>query len=155
MTQPFSGNPIRMNMKRTFGSLALAGTIALTAIPAAPALADGAASTRNIIGGAALVGGTLLIINHNKKVHQKEDEMASAQAQADENANNAQAAYAAERRAYLAQVALNGEYKHEVAVQHKMIVQLRGQVASATRAGNKAPAQPVRVATTSYGWGDL
>jgi hypothetical protein len=144
-----------MNMKRTIGSLAMAGTIALTAIPAAPALADGAASTRNIIGGAALVGGTLLIINHNKKVHQKEDEMASRQAAADESADNAQAAYAAERRAYLAQVALNGEYKHEVAVQHKMIVQLRGQVASATRAGYAAPAQPARVATTSYGWGSL
>jgi hypothetical protein len=146
-----------MNMKRTLGSLALAGAIALTAMPAAPVLADGAASTRNIIGGAALVGGTLLIINHNKKVHQKEDEMASAQAQAEESANNAQAAYAAERRAYLAQVAINGEYKHEVAIQHRMIVQLRGQVASASRSRSAyaAPAQPARVATTSYGWGSL
>jgi hypothetical protein len=144
-----------MNLKRTLGSLALAGAIALTAMPAAPAFADGAASTRNIIGGAALVGGTLLIINHNKKVHQKEDEMASAQAQADESANNAQAAYVSEHRAYLAQVAINREYKHEVAIQHRMIVQLRGQVASASRAGYVAPAQPTRVATTSYGWGNL
>ena len=145
-------------MKLTLASLALAGTIALTALPAAPALADGAASTRNIIGGAALVGGTLLIINHNKKVHQKEDEMASAQARAEESANNSQAAYQSERKAYLAQVALNREYKHEVAVQHKMIVQLRTQIASAHKAGNMAtaPARPVRVATTtSYGWGAL
>jgi hypothetical protein len=147
-----------MNMKRTLASAALAGTLALTAIPVAPALADGAASTRNIIGGAALVGGTLLIINHNKKVHQKEDEMASAQAQAEESANNAQAAYEAERRAYQAQVAINGEYKHEVAVQHSMIVQMREQLASAQRAGYVASApaqQPQRVATTSYGWGTL
>jgi hypothetical protein len=140
-----------MNMKRTLASIALAGMVGFTA---APVLADGAASTRNIIGGAALVGGTLLIINHNKKVHQKEDEMASAQAQAEENANNAQAAYQSERKAYLAQVALNGEYQHEVAVQHQMIVQMRTQLASAQKAGG-APAQPVRVATTSYGWGQL
>jgi hypothetical protein len=143
-----------MNMKRTLASIALAGMVGFTA---APALADGAASTRNIIGGAALVGGTLLIINHNKKVHQKEDEMASAQAQAEENANNAQAAYQSERKAYLAQVALNGEYQHEVAVQHQMIVQMRTQLASAQKAGyaGAAPAQPVRIATTSYGWGQL
>jgi hypothetical protein len=143
-----------MNMKRTLASIALAGMVGLTATPA---LADGAASTRNIIGGAALVGGTLLIINHNKKVHQKEDEMASAQAQAEENANNSQAAYQSERKAYLAQVALNGEYKHEVAVQHQMIVQMRNQLAAAQKAGNvaAAPAQPVRVATVSYGWGQL
>ena len=146
-----------MNMKRTLASIALAGTVALTAIPAAPALADGAASTRNIIGGAAVIGGTLLIINHNKKVHQKEDEMASAQAQAEESANNAQAAYQSERKAYLAQVALNGEYKHEVAVQHRMIVQMRSQLASAQKSGyvGSAPAAPARVATTSYGWGNL
>ena len=88
-----------MNMKRTLASIALAGTVALTAIPSAPALADGAASTRNIIGGAAVIGGTLLIINHNKQVHAKEDQMASAQAQSEESANNAQAAYESERRA--------------------------------------------------------
>jgi hypothetical protein len=155
-----------MKMKRTLASLALAGTVALTALPAAPALADGAASTRNIIGGAALAAGTLILINHNKKVHQKEDEMARAQASAEVSANNSQAAYAAERKAYLAQVALNGEYKHEVAVQHKMIVALRHQVASAnkTRAMAAAPVAPaaagqaqpaVRVATSSLGWGRL
>jgi hypothetical protein len=146
-----------MNMKRTLASLALAGTVALTAIPAAPALADGAASTRNIIGGAAVIGGTLLIINHNKQVHAKEDQMATAQAQSEENADNSQAAYQSERKAYLAQVAINGEYKHEVALQHKLIVQMRGQLASAQKSGyvSAVPAQPARVATTSYGWGTL
>ncbi len=149
-----------MMMKRTLASLALAAGLGLAVAPAT-ALADGAASTRNIIGGAAVVGGTLLIINHNKKVHQKEDEMASAQASAEENASNAQAAYAAERRAYLAQVALNNDYKREVAAQHKLIVNMRAQLASANRpqqaaaAGVAAPPAPVRVATTSYGWGSL
>ena len=154
-----------MKMKRTLASLALAGTVALAAVPATPALADGAASTRNIIGGAAIAAGTLIIINHNKKVHQKEGEMAQAQAAAEVSANNAQAAYAAERKAYLAQVAINREYKHEVAVQHTMIVALRNQVASAnkTRAMAAAPGvpaasgqtPPVRLATRSLGWGNL
>jgi len=152
-----SGYPWTMNMKRTLGSLALAGAVALTAVPAVPALADGAASTRNIIGGAAVAAGTLLIINHNKQVHAKEDQMATAQAQSEESADNAQAAYVAERKAYRSQVAINGEYKHEVAVQHRMIVQLRTQLASAQKAGYVAAAgaPPVRVATTSYGWGSL
>jgi hypothetical protein len=90
-------------------------------------------------------------------VHAKEDQMATAQAQAEESANNAQAAYASERRAYRAQVAINAEYKHEVAIQHKLIVQMRNQLASTQRPGSvaAAPAQPARVATTSYGWGDL
>jgi hypothetical protein len=149
-----------MKMKRTLASLALAGTVAIAALPA-PALADGAASTRNIIGGAAVAAGTLIVINHNKQVHAKEDQMASAQASAEANANNARAAYESERKAYQAQVALNRDYKHEVAVQHAMIVQLRRQVASANagRAVSVAPvaaqAQPVRVATTSQGWGNL
>ena len=77
-----------MDKRRILASIVLAGTVAVSSIPAAPAYADGAASTRNIIGGAALIGGTLLIINHNKKVHQKEDEMASAQAQAEQSASN-------------------------------------------------------------------
>jgi hypothetical protein len=36
-------------------------------------------------------------------------------------------------------------------------VQMRNQLASAQKSGNVAasPAQPARVATTSYGWGDL
>jgi len=148
-------------IKRTLAYLALAGSLAAVALPTAPALADGAASTRNIIGGAALAAGTLIIINHNKKVHQKEDEMASAQASAEESASNSQAAYQSERKAYLAQVALNSEYKHEVAVQHKMIVALRNQVASANKSRGMAAAPvqgqtlPARVATTSLGWGNL
>jgi len=147
-----------MNMKRALASLALAGTVAITAIPAQPAWADGAASTRNIIiGGAAAAAGTLIIINHNKQVHAKEDQMATAQAQAEESADNSQAAYASERKAYLGERAINAEYKHEVALQHKMIVRMRDQLASAQKSGDvaAAPAQPARVATTSYGWGNL
>jgi hypothetical protein len=141
---------------RVLAALGLAAVLAVWAAPAGPALADGAASTRNIIiGGAAAAAGTLIIINHNKQVHAKEDQMASAQAQAEAQANNSAAAYQAERRAYLSQVALNRDYKREVAVQHQLIVSLRRQLAAANP-GN-AVAQPVapRVATTSVGWGTL
>ena len=55
--------------KRRLACFTFAAALAASAMPAAPALADGAASTRNIIiGGAAA---TLLIINHNRKVHEK------------------------------------------------------------------------------------
>jgi hypothetical protein len=150
-----------MKPKRTPAFLALAAGLATFAMPYAPAFADGAASTRNIIiGGAAAAAGTLILINHNKQVHAKEDQMASAQASAEANADNAQAAYASERRAYKAQVAINSDYKHEVAVQHSVIVQLRRQLASAQRPRTTAvavpqQAAPAHVATTSMGWGNL
>ena len=87
----------------------------------------------------------------------REAQMAQNEAAAEQSPSNYEASYASERKAYLAQVALNNEYKHEVAVQHNMIVQLRGQVATTQKTGNvaQAPAQPARVATTSYGWGTL
>ncbi|MBV9408499.1 MAG: hypothetical protein JO164_06725 [Candidatus Eremiobacteraeota bacterium] len=58
-----------MNAK-TLTAAALAATMTFGAV--APALANGAASTRNIlIGGAAAA---LLITNYNHKVHQKREE---------------------------------------------------------------------------------
>ena len=141
-------------LKRSLASLALAASLAVAAVPAAPALADGAASTRNIIGGAAIIGGTLLIINHNKKVHQREDEMSRRQAAAEESANNYQAAYQSEKRAYAHQVAINAEYKREVALQHRMIVSMRQQAKQRTALVSPSGNVPARnVATTSYGWG--
>jgi hypothetical protein len=141
--------------KRSLASLVLAAGLATTVLPAAPALADGAASTRNIlIGGAAAAAGTLIIINHNKQVHARESAMAQQQAASDEAAQNAQAAYAAERRAYLNEVALNAEYKREVAIQHNLIVGMRAQLGQTQPSGQ----QPVRVAaarSVSYGWGAL
>jgi hypothetical protein len=155
-------------IKRSLASLVLAASIGTFAVPA-PALADGAASTRNIIGGAALVGGALLIINHNKKVHEKYAEDARNQAAAESAANNAQAAYQAEHSAYVHEAALVSEYKHETSLQHNEIVRLRHQLASArppqapqsqSYAPAAAPAaangpQAVRVASVSYGWGSL
>lgn len=161
--------------KRRLACLSLAAALATTALPAAPALADGAASTRNIIiGGAAAA---LLIINHNKKVHQKYAEYDRRQAATQAEANDAQAAYESERSAYAHEAALVSSYQHEVAVQHQEVLRLRHEIAMTNRARaqqNVAQAQPAfhplvagarttsnanpapaRIASTSttYGWG--
>jgi hypothetical protein len=168
-----------MMMKNRLACLSLAAALAATAIPAAPALADGAASTRNIIlGGAAA---TLLIINHNRKVHQKYAEYDRRQAQTQAEASNAQAAYASERQAYAHEAALVQGYQHEVAVQHHEVVMLRRQLALAQNRGHAqhvAATQPrpairplvaaarveqrpgdssrqIANSGTSYGWGAL
>jgi hypothetical protein len=155
--------------KGRLACLTLAASLAATALPAAPALADGAASTRNIIlGGAAAA---LLIINHNRKVHQKYAEYDRRQAQTQAEANNAEAAYESERSAYQHEAALVANYQHEVAVQHQEVLRLRHELAMTRSrqqnvaaqpqpvfrplvAGARATANaPVRVASTSYGWG--
>jgi hypothetical protein len=168
-----------MMMKNRLACLSLTAALAATAIPAAPALADGAASTRNIIlGGAAA---TLLIINHNRKVHQKYAEYDRRQAQTQSEASNAEAAYQSERSAYAHEAALVQGYRHEVAVQHHEVVMLRRQLAvaqsrahaqhvaatqarpafhplvAAARVERRpaAPARQIATSSTSYGWGAL
>jgi len=130
--------------------------------------ADGAASTRNIIFGAAAVGGALLIINHNKKVHQKYAEYDQRQAQLSAENANMQSAYASERSAYLHEVALVNEYKKEVAYQHQVVVsqqhqlaQLKGQMGGSRSSSFVQPTQATAVAhsahelpqVVSFGWG--
>jgi hypothetical protein len=166
--------------KRRLACLSFAAALAATALPAAPALADGAASTRNIIlGGAAAA---LLIINHNKKVHEKYAEYDRRQASTQAEANNAEAAYESERQAYAHEAALVSSYQHEVAVQHQEVLRLRHQIAMSQRARTQNVAQarpafhplvagarttnavattgsanaaPTRIASASntYGWG--
>ncbi|MBV9277584.1 MAG: hypothetical protein JOZ97_05035 [Candidatus Eremiobacteraeota bacterium] len=105
----------------------LAGMLCALSVPAIPALADGAASTRNIIlGGAAAA---LLIINHNRKVHEKYAEYDRRQAATQQAADNAWAAYQSEQSAYNHEVAINQSLQHEVAVQHSMIVAQQRQMA--------------------------
>ena len=142
--------------KRRLACLAFAAALAATALPSASALADGAASTRNILlGGAAA---TLLIINHNRKVHQKYAEYDRRQAEAQSQANNAEAAYESERSAYAHEAALVAGYKHEVAVQHQEVLALRHQIAVSRRPaqpGLIAGAQSSRSGQPSLGWGAL
>ncbi|HTD32357.1 MAG TPA: hypothetical protein VK665_01755 [Candidatus Elarobacter sp.] len=126
--------------KRRLACLSLAAALATTALPAAPALADGAASTRNIlIGGAAAA---LLIINHNKKVHEKYAEYDRRQASTQAEANNAEAAYESERQAYAHEAALVSSYQHEVAVQHQEVLRLQIAMDQRARTQNVAQARP-------------
>ena len=109
---------------------ALAAVMSLSFVSPTPARADGAASTRNIIFGAAAIGGTLLIINHNKKVHQKYAEYDRRQAETAMERNQAQAAYSSQRQAYLNEAALVSDLKHEVAYQHGAVRERDKQIVS-------------------------
>ena len=157
-------------MKRIYLALTLAASLATTLVPSAPARADGAASTRNIILGGAAIAGTLLIINHNRKVHQKYAEYDRRQAMTQSQANNAEAAYQSERSAYNHEAALVAGYRHEVAIQHQEVLRLRHQIAMSNRARANVATAPrtaaaplvagervVRLASNvpSYGWGSL
>jgi len=139
-----------MKIRQALASLALTGTIAL-AMPAAPTYADGAASTRNLIllGGAAA---TYLIIQHNRKVHQKYAEDAQRQAYLEQQNNDAWAAYQQEQRAYNEQVAVNRSLEKEVAYQHNIVEQQQRQLASLNVRPDFSTQQ---VAMVSYGWGSL
>ena len=141
--------------------------IALTAVPASTALANGAASTRNIILGVGAA--TYLIIQHNRVVHQREAAQAAQTAQAQQQANNANAAYNSEKLAYERQLVVNRDLQNEIAYQHSVITQQNKQLAAvglhttvittrqvvAARPGTKAHTTSREVANVSYGWGTL
>jgi len=149
-----------MNLKQALASVALTGTLAFI-VPAAPVYADGAASTRNIIlfGAAA----TYMIIQHNRKVHEKYAEDARRQAALQSENDNAEAAYNSEQRAYNEQVSVNNSLRKEIAYQHNVVEQQRRQLAQLNVKGGfmtqhvaqmQSPSgQPTQVALTSYGWG--
>lgn len=152
------------SFKQGLASTALLAILA-GAIPMAPALANGAASTRNIlIGGAAAA---YLIIEHNRAVHAKYAAYAQQQAATAQQRNDAQAAYAQEQRAYSQEVAVNQSLQKEVAYQHNVVAQQSRELASmnvghsfarttvAKVASPKAHAKSNEVAMTSYGWGTL
>ncbi|HKU67322.1 MAG TPA: hypothetical protein VJP85_06090 [Candidatus Baltobacteraceae bacterium] len=157
--------------KRALAGTTLAAMLALL-VPAAPALADGAASTRNIILG--IGAATYLIIQHNRKVHEKYAEYDRRQAELRSENNDAWAAYSSEKNAYSNAIAEVSDLKREVAYQHKVVQQLRHQVAmsnrsrggesfsqaayvppSRTRTANRTAARSTDVAMVSYGWGQI
>lgn len=153
-----------MNIKQALAAIALTGTLSV-AIPAAPVFADGAASTRNILIG--IGAATYLIIQHNRKVHERYAEDARRQASLEESNNDAWAAYHQEQRAYQEEVAVNQSLRREVAYQHQVVDQQRHQlaalnvhggftqpVAAAPTSGAHADGQR-QVAMVSYGWGDI
>ncbi|HLX03280.1 MAG TPA: hypothetical protein VKS80_14340 [Trinickia sp.] len=139
-----------MKLKVFLASIALAGSVA-SSVPA-PVYADGAASTRNILllGGAA----AYMIIQHNRKVHQKYAEDAQREADLEQQNNDEHAAYEQERRAYNEQVAVTRELQKEVAYQHEVVEQQRAQLSALhVQSGFSAPGS--QVAAVSYGWGNI
>jgi hypothetical protein len=161
-----------MFIKRALAGTTLAAMLALL-VPAAPALADGAASTRNILLG--IGAATYLIIQHNRKVHEKYAEYDRRQAELQSENNDAWAAYSSEKNAYNNAIAEVSDLKREVAYQHNIIVQQRSQLAMAQRNGfapqqvayrpssrtrhassrHVARANSNDVAMVSYGWGQI
>jgi hypothetical protein len=166
-----------MFIKRALAGTTLAAMLALL-VPAAPALADGAASTRNILIG--IGAATYMIIQHNRKVHEKYAEYDRRQAELKSENNDAWAAYSSEKNAYSNALAEIVDLKREVAYQHNVVVQLRHQLAM-TNSGNsrsfqqtayKPPSRTAShsarrvsakrvsanrndVAMISYGWGQI
>lgn len=149
-----------MKPTRIVAAAALAAIVAPLAV-ANPVFADGAASTRNIlIGGAAA---TLIILNHNKKVHERYAEDARNQAALAAQRDDARSAYNSEKRAYEQEAALVAELKKEVATQHNIIVQQRKQLSAvggerpgfAKAAVVTSPGAPAAKPATvvAYGWG--
>jgi ABC-type Fe2+-enterobactin transport system substrate-binding protein len=152
-----------MNIKQALASVALTGTLALI-VPAAPTYADGAASTRNLIFLGVGAAATAIIINHNRKVHEKYAEDARRQAYLEEQDNNMQAAYDQEQRAYNEQVAVNQSLRKEIAYQHSVVDQQKKQLAMLNSHGfvtqhvarvETPGGQPQQVAMVSYGWGAI
>ena len=159
-----------MKLSRLIALSVLASMLA-TLAPQAPVNADGAASTRNII----LLGtaATLIILNHNKKVHQRYAEDAANQAALASQRDDARAAYLSEKKAYDSEAALVVDLNKEVAYQHNVIEQQRRQISAFQPSGGTGvhPAsnfvaqttlvRPTavggsqQVAVTSYGWGTI
>jgi hypothetical protein len=148
-------------MKRAIAAVTLAAMAAL-AVPAAPALANGAASTRNILLG--IGAAAYLVIQHNRKVHEKYAEDARRQAELQSENNDAWAAYSSEKRANDQLIAEISDLKREVGYQHDVILAQRHRVA--TTVSHPRPvakrrrqvsfrAQKHSVAMVSYGWGQL
>ena len=155
-------------MKKTVAAV-LAASLLVGFTPSGAVKADGAASTRNILIGAAAA--TLIIVNHNRKVHEKYAEDAQAQASLAAQRNDAQAAYAAEKKANQNLQAANSELKREVAYQHDIVTQQNHQIAMMKSSSVGSPnyattakvastksssgSHPQTVAFVSYGWGTI
>jgi hypothetical protein len=140
-----------MNIIRKLALIGAALAALSWGIPSKPVLANGVASTRNLIllGGAAAA---YLIIEHNRKVHEREAEAAQRQAAAEQAGNNAWAAYQQEARAYKAEAAENGELQREVSYQHRIVEQQQRELASL---GAGSSTTQGGVAMVSYGWGTI
>ncbi len=93
-----------------------------------PALANGAASTRNILLG--IGAATYLIIQHNRVVHQREAAAAAQQAAIAQQRNDAWAAYRAAERSAHQEALANAELHKELAYEKSVVAQQQRQLAA-------------------------
>jgi hypothetical protein len=162
-------------MKRRILASAVVLAFILALGPVPRAAADGGASTRNILLGVGAAAGTLIIINHNKQVHEHYAQDAANQAALANQRNDAEAAYRAEIRAYNHEVAVSDNLKKEVALKDKVIADqnlmldqqkqqlaqlgLSAQPVAIAPAPSKSTTRANSMAATSemvsYGWGTL
>jgi hypothetical protein len=151
-------------MKQT--KILAAGLIGLMLLASAPkvTLADGAASTRNILIGVGAAAATLIIINHNKKVHEKYAQDAQQQAALAQQRNDAQTAAHQYKLAYDNETKVAEALKKQVAIQQDQIARLQAVVNPP--GSNFVAVKPVSATAThtigaaseqvvSYGWGSF
>ncbi|HTZ53922.1 MAG TPA: hypothetical protein VMB20_02580 [Candidatus Acidoferrum sp.] len=140
-----------MSIRKLLAGCTASAILAL-GMPATPAHANGAASTRNIIIFSAAAAATYLIVQHNRKVHQREAEAAARQAELEQENDNASSAYEQAHRAYEEELAVNSELQKEVAYQHAVVEAQRQELASLSVHDDSGTGN---VAMISYGWGNV
>lgn len=141
-----------MSIRRFLAASVAAATLAL-GMPAIPAHANGAASTRNIIiFSAAAAAATYLVVRHNRKVHEREAAMSARQAALDQQSDDEASAYEHAQHAYREEVAVNGELQKEIAYQHSVVEAQQKELASLSIHDNAGTGN---VAMVSYGWGNV
>ena len=138
-----------MKSIRSILAVTVASAMLALGVPATPAQADGAASTRNLIilGGAAAA---YLIIQHNRKVHEQEAQNAQRQAAQEEQNSDDSSAYQQAEQAYQQEVAVNNELQKEVAYQHSVVEAQRQELAEFGAPDDGTS----NGAGVSYGWGN-
>ncbi len=140
-----------MNIRSILAAVTAAAILTL-GVPATPAHADGAASTRNIIIFSAAAAATYLVVQHNRKVHEREAQASARQAELEQQNDDAASAYQQAHHAYQEELAVNGELQKEIAYQHSVVEAQREELASLSVHDDSGDGN---VATLSYGWGNI
>lgn len=137
---------------RSILAACVAASILTLGMPATPAHADGAASTRNIIIFSAAAAATYLIVQHNRKVHEREAQASARQAALEQQDNDQASAYQQAQHAYQEELAVNNELQREIAYQHSVVEGQRRELAALNVHDDSGTGN---VATLSYGWGNV
>jgi Skp family chaperone for outer membrane proteins len=140
-----------MNIRSIFAACVAVAMLTL-GVPATPAHADGAASTRNIIIFSAAAAATYLVVQHNRKVHQREAAMSARQAALEQQNDDESSAYQQAQHAYQEELAVNNELQREVAYQHSVVEAQREELAALSIHDDSGTGN---VALLSYGWGNV